>query len=154
VVGVAKVCISLLIGWPLVSASPSLNLDRCRSFSEPWDSRRLKHVRAIKAIAMPTIRPPIEPPTAAPTASLLPTLSPLSWSAEELAAAATSVDTLLENAMTAGSVKFRALLRVADDVEADVDPDEMVDIADVGADAPAADATSKVMSLYWRTSGI
>jgi hypothetical protein len=50
--------------------------------------------------------------------------------------------------MTAGSVKFRALLRVADDVEADVDPDEMVDIADVGADAPAADATSKVMSLY------
>jgi hypothetical protein len=62
--GASNSCISLLIESSLVSMVSSPALDRCACF--PCDPRRLKHAKAIKAAAIPTMRPPTEPPMAAP----------------------------------------------------------------------------------------
>jgi hypothetical protein len=46
----------------LVVSSPALDRGACL----PCDLRRLKHAKAIKAAAIPTMRPPTDPPMAAP----------------------------------------------------------------------------------------
>jgi hypothetical protein len=63
-VGASKSCISLLIetSLVLVVSSPALDRGACL----PCDLRRLKHAKAIKAAAIPTMRPPTDPPMAAP----------------------------------------------------------------------------------------